>query len=121
MNPLLYKIQDVLLTGFIIFSYASLVLYALGRPLLSPHTMQLINEYVQVYLVIFLLLRFHPFRHHLRVPFTELDRKVVFSAALFLLSTSILNRYVSNLKNAVTRTYAQDSPGKTVHANNTNG
>lgn len=104
MNPFLYRLQDTLLGGFVLFSYASLILYAFGVTLVSPQHMQAVNQYVQVYLAIFLLLRFHPFRYQMHVGFTELDRKVVFSAALFLLSTSILNNYVSNLKNAVSTT-----------------
>ena len=41
-----------------------------------------------MYISGFLLLRFNPFR---KVEFTELDRKIVFSSAIFIFTTTAIN------------------------------
>ena len=41
--------------------------------------------------------RFNPFRTYYE--FTELDRKIAFSAGAFILTTTVLNQYLLLLKN----------------------
>jgi hypothetical protein len=43
--------------------------------------------------------RFNPLRE--KYEFTELDRKIAFSAGLFILTTTALNQYLDQLKEIV--------------------
>jgi hypothetical protein len=43
--------------------------------------------------------RFNPLRTHYE--FTDLDRKIAFSAGLFILTTTALNQYLLDIKNKV--------------------
>ena len=103
MNAFVYSLQDTFLNIFVVFSYVALVLVALDIHWIPTRTVQVINEYVKLYVCAFLLIRFRPF---LRKPleFTELDRKVVFSAGMFLLASSLLTSYASDFKNFVVST-----------------
>jgi uncharacterized BrkB/YihY/UPF0761 family membrane protein len=48
-----------------------------------------------MYICIFLLWRFHPFIK--RRTFSELDRKIAFSAGCFLLTTTAINQYLVSI------------------------
>ena len=56
-----------------------------------------ISYYVRIYICLFLIWRFNPLREHYE--FTDLDRKIAFSAGLFILSTTALNKYIESVKN----------------------
>ena len=54
----------------------------------------MLQVYMKYYVTIFLLIRFNPFTNN---TFTEFDRKVVFSSAIFLLTTTAFNEYAKQL------------------------
>jgi hypothetical protein len=47
--------------------------------------------------------RFHPFKKHYE--FTDLDRKITFSAGLFIFTTTLLNQYLLDVKNKITNIF----------------
>jgi len=102
INKSLYKIQDFWFNIFIGSSYLLYILFALGIFRSAPQYLQTLDYYVKIYISLFLLWRFNPFRS---VQFTELDRKISFSAGIFLFTTSavnqILTKYLDNAKNIV--------------------
>lgn len=53
----------------------------------APQHLGDLQYYVKIYVALFLVYRFNPFRH---VKFTSLDRRIAFSAGVFLLGTSLL-------------------------------
>ena len=70
---------------------------------LSANAPQYLNDmqyYVKIYVSLFLILRFNPFR---RVKFTELDAKIAFSAGIFLITTTAIDNlliaYINETKN----------------------
>lgn len=92
----LYNIQSILFNIFIFFSYLLLFVSALG---ISEHALLYLNNvsyYVRIYICIFLIWRFNPLRDHYE--FTDLDRRISFSAGLFILSTTFLQKYIDNAK-----------------------
>jgi len=60
----------------------------------NPKYLDMLQNLMKYYVTIFLLIRFNPF---VKSQFTEFDRKVVFSSAIFLLATTAFNQYARNL------------------------
>jgi hypothetical protein len=75
------------------------IIIALGLSANAPEYLDDLQYYVKLYISLFLIYRFNPFR---RVKFTGLDAKIAFSAGVFLLATtainSVLHNYLSELK-----------------------
>lgn len=85
----LYKIQDVGFNIFIIVSYTLLITANLGLWINAPKYLDVLDNIVSIYICLFLLYRFNPLRKIIH--FTELDRKITFSAGLFLFTTKVIN------------------------------
>ena len=62
----------------------------------EPAYLTTIEYYVKVYVSIFLIWRFNPYWH--TVKFTETDRRIVYSAALFILTTSVLKHVIEQYR-----------------------
>lgn len=88
----LFDLQHNLFTIFIIVSYVLIVAVYLGLSSTAGSYLHVIDYYMRIYICLFLIWRFNPFR---TVDFTELDRKIVFSAGLFILTTTALNQYIT--------------------------
>jgi hypothetical protein len=89
------KIYDVQNRGFDIFIFISWVLYIavlLGVSVNAPSYLDDVDYYAKIYVSLFLLYRFNAFR---KVTFTELDRKIAFSAGVFLFTSTALNQVIT--------------------------
>lgn len=95
----LHKWQDRLFTIFIYVSYMLMILSAFGLSEAAPKFLQSLDYYVRIYICLFLIWRFNPLRSN--YDFTDLDRKIAFTAGVFILTTTALNQYVEELKSAV--------------------
>ena len=84
------------------FSYFLYFLFVIGFANNAPEYLIPLNYYVQIYVSLFLLIRFNPFS---KFKFTELDKKIAFTGGLFIISTTILNKsvldYVTEVKNLI--------------------
>jgi len=80
----IHKVQHILFDYVIILSYIIYFLAALGILAWAPKYLYWIDLFIKVYVSIFLIWRFNPFRPF--VPFTNLDKKVVFSSGMILLT-----------------------------------
>jgi len=89
----LYKIQNQLFDAFIIFSYVTYGLILFGFSTNAPKYLNHMDSYVQIYISLFLIIRFNPLR---KIVFTDLDRKIGFSAGLFLFATTTINHFMIN-------------------------
>jgi uncharacterized BrkB/YihY/UPF0761 family membrane protein len=92
----LHLIQTLFFTFFVSLSYLLLFISALG---ISDKAIIYLNSasyYVRIYICLFLIWRFNPLRKHYE--FTDLDRKIAFSAGVFILSTTALNKYINMVK-----------------------
>ena len=80
---------------------------ALGLSSTAPEYLKTLDYYLRIYICLFLILRFNPFRKYFPIykksyiKFNDLDRKIAFSAGLFILTTSILNNYVDDLQQII--------------------
>lgn len=88
IHKALYSVQSHALTLFVILTYVSYIGIAIGIQILSPENIDTLDYYAKVYVCLFLLYRFNPFR---TIEFNELDRKIAFSAGVFLLATTFIN------------------------------
>jgi len=95
-SALLHKYQDRAFTAFIYISYILLIVSSLGLSEFVPKYLTNLDYYVRIYICLFLIWRFNPFRKYYE--FTDLDRKISFSAGLFILTTTALNKYVEYVK-----------------------
>jgi hypothetical protein len=79
---------------FDLVSFLTFFLYliiALGLSSKAPEYLNGLQYYTKLYVGLFLLWRFNPFRH---VRFTELDGKIAFSAGVFLLTTTVVENII---------------------------
>jgi len=88
----LYKLQDNLFNLFIFISWSLIIISALGFSQSTPKFLTDLNYYVSIYICLFLMWRFHPFKS--KYEFTELDRKIAFSAGLLIFTTTALHTYL---------------------------
>lgn len=77
-----------------------LYLFAFSGLLIIPtKNLDILNLFLKTAVSIFLIIRFNPYR---KVKFTELDRRIVFSAAVFLFSTTTISIFIKQyMKNKI--------------------
>jgi hypothetical protein len=85
-NKKLHKWQERLFDIFVYVSYFLIIISSLGLSNSAPKYLQSLDYYIRVYICLFLMWRFNPLRTHYE--FTELDRKIAFSAGFFILTKS---------------------------------
>lgn len=98
--PKIHTLQDEIFNFTVYMTWLLYIAIALGLSANAPEYLDTLQYYVKIYISLFLIWRFNPFR---RVRFTSLDAKIAFSAGLFLIATtainSILSNYLKELKN----------------------
>ncbi len=92
----LHRYQEKMFDLFFIAMYLLMVLSSLGLSESAREWMSTMNVYFRIYICLFLIWRFNPLRS--RYEFTNLDRKISFSAGVFILTTTFLNEYFEQLK-----------------------
>lgn len=98
----LHDFQDRLFTFLIYTSYILIILSSLGLSQNAPQYLQYLDYHVRIYICLFLMWRFNPLRTHYE--FTELDRKIAFSAGAFILTTTALNKYLIIFRDKIKNT-----------------
>jgi hypothetical protein len=86
-NKTLYNFQYIFLTYFNYLVRISLVLYIIGAFSTKSKIMLQINFFVKLFLGVFLVYRFSGSRRY-KIHFTDLDRKIAFSAGLYIIVVS---------------------------------
>lgn len=99
MKTTLHKYQERIFDFIIYTSYFLIIVSALGLSESAPKYLNDLDYYVRIYICLFLMWRFNPFRTHYE--FTDLDRKIAFSAGAFILTTTALNQYLVDFKNKI--------------------
>lgn len=92
----LHQFQTRIFDLFIIISWGLIIISALGFSQLAPKFLHDLYYYIRIYICLFLIWRFNPLRSNYE--FTDLDRKIAFSAGLFILTTTALNEYLEKIK-----------------------
>jgi len=89
----IYNFQNRSFTLIIITFYILYAVSMLGLSRNAPQYIETLDTYVKIYICIFLIYRFNPLRT--KIEFTELDRKIVFSAGLFILTTTAISSFAT--------------------------
>ena len=76
--------------------HASLFFIFIGAVYINPELVELISNTVRLFVCLFLLFRFHPFKKY---TLHKYDGDVIFTAALFLLTNEIIEKYILTYKN----------------------
>ena len=99
-NKNIHILQNKLFDTVMFITYMLYIAIALGISSNAPEYLDELQYYIKLYVSLFLIYRFNPFRH---VKFTRLDSKIAFSAGVFLLTTTffndVLKTYLHNIKN----------------------
>ena len=97
MNELTTVQYDLFRVIMIILS----LLYAIalfGLSIKAPQYIVTLDYYVKIYISLFLIWRFNPFRH---VKFNDLDKTIVYNAGLFLFATTVFSTVVATYLNEI--------------------
>ena len=77
------------ITVFLI--HVGYIALAVGMLSEEPVILGVIDYWIKVFVGLFLLYRFNPYVH---IKFTDFDRKVIFSAGMFMFVTTVVNSYL---------------------------
>lgn len=77
----------------IFLSYCLYFIAILGISTQAPIYLTYLEIIIKVYVSLFLIIRFNPFTNLI---FTHLDKRIAFSAGVFLFSTSIVTQLIKN-------------------------
>ena len=99
----IHRLQEILFNIFIVSTYSLIILSFLGLSQSAEQYLQSLDYYVRIYICLFLIWRFNPFRSSYE--FTDLDRKIAFSGGLLILTTSALNNYLTDIKNIIKQSF----------------
>jgi len=88
-----YEFQDKVFDYVTFFSYFLYIVVALGLSASAPQYLDDLLFYIKLYVSIFLIYRFNPFR---RTKFTPLDAKIAYNAGIFLLVTIAINSVIKS-------------------------
>lgn len=77
-------------------TYFLIIISSLGLSETAPQYLDTLDHHLRIYICLFLVWRFNPLRSSYE--FTNLDRKIVFSAGIFILTTTVLNEYLNYFK-----------------------
>jgi hypothetical protein len=98
----LYIYQNRIFDVIIIISWILYFFIALRLLVNAPDYLDDLEYYIKIYVSLFLLYRFMPFR---KVSFTDLDKKIAFNAGIFLFTATTINSflitYIKNIKSYV--------------------
>jgi hypothetical protein len=98
-NKNIHILQHKLFDAMLYTTYVLYIVIALGVSANAPEYLDELQYYTKLYVSLFLIYRFNPFRH---VRFTGLDIKIAHSAGWVLLTTtvidSILKTYLGSIR-----------------------
>jgi hypothetical protein len=93
--------QEKIFDGIIVIIYILIFATFLGIFNNAPSYLNDINYYFRIYICLFLIWRFNPFRN--LDTFTYLDRKIAFNAGILLFTTTVLQSYIPYITNTVNK------------------
>tara|TARA_R110002074_G_scaffold310949_1_gene481837 strand:- start:233 stop:532 length:300 start_codon:yes stop_codon:yes gene_type:complete len=88
------KYHEAFFNTVLFFSYLLYLFAFLQIEHYNPQYLDMLGTVMKYYVTIFLLLRFNPLT---KTKFTDFDRRIVFSSAIFMLTTTTISQYARNL------------------------
>lgn len=95
-KQILNNIQLIIFKIVVFFSYFLLIASSLGLSENALIYLNTLSYHIRIYICLFLIWRFNPLRSNYE--FTDLDREIAFTAGVFILSTTSLQKYVDDAK-----------------------
>lgn len=89
----LYILQNRSFDIVILISWILYILIALNISVHAPNYLDDLEFYIKIYISLFLLYRFMPFR---KIKFTDLDRKIAFNAGIFIFTATAIGSILQN-------------------------
>jgi hypothetical protein len=86
----LHRAQSFLFDYVVLATYILYIVAFLGLSVSAPQYLSKLDQFLKIYVSMFLVVRFNPFRD--AVPFTELDKRIAFSAGMLLITSSFLTQ-----------------------------
>lgn len=84
----IHRVQEILFTYATFFSFILYLITYFGLSTLTPTYLEYLDYIIKIYVCGFLIIRFNPFRKFIEI--TPLDKKIIFSSSLLLLTNTIL-------------------------------
>lgn len=100
-NKKFYDYELKFLNYFSFVTKLTVILFLIGIFQNKPYILIQFNFVVKIILALFLIYRFNSYRKH-KIEFTELDRKVCYSAGIYIILISFLdfiNYYTETIRN----------------------
>jgi L-asparagine transporter-like permease len=97
-NKNFFKFQFYFFNFFLITSWILIIFSYFQLSQRAPKLLETIDYYMRIYICIFLILRFNPFR---RVEFNNLDQQIAFQSGILILTTTALNKYLQNARERI--------------------
>lgn len=98
----IHRFQEVVFKYAFYMNYLLYFIVAFGLSTTAPQYLSTLDYFIKLYVSLFLIYRFNPFR---KVVFTDLDRKIAFSAGIFVFATTAINKilvsYLEGIKNFI--------------------
>jgi len=94
------NLRENLFFIFIFFIYFLSIVSLFSLYKNSSKYLEKVNYYFKLYICLLLIWRFNPFKKVEK--FTNLDRKIAFSAGLMLMTNTILGTYLDYIKTQIT-------------------
>lgn len=88
----LHHAQTYIFDYVVLISYALYIVALFGLSATAPQYLAHLDYFLKIYASLFLIIRFNPLRS--KVPFTRLDKKLVFATAMILLTSTFVNNAV---------------------------
>jgi len=82
--------------GTLIVLHSSLFFIFIGVLYINPKWVETLTNSVRLFVCLFLIIRFNPFRKYV---LHKYDGKVIFTAALFLLTNEAIEKYILTTRN----------------------
>jgi len=87
------QLQNTAFNYIVIATYILYFLIAFGLSANAPEYLETLQYWIKIYISVFLIIRFNYFR---KIHFNELDQRVAFAAGIFLLTTTVINQFITN-------------------------
>lgn len=91
----MHKLHQTFFESALYLSYILYFIAYFNISIYTPEYLTILQSIMKYYVIAFLLIRFNPF---VITNFTPFDRKVVFSSAIFLLTTTAFNDYAKKFE-----------------------
>jgi hypothetical protein len=104
-NKTIYNLEYGFITYFGYITKITVLLFMIGFFQTKPTSFLKINFVIKIIISLFLIYRFNSYRSD-KVKFTELDRKVAYSAGMYIFTISfidVLDPYVEKIRSEITK------------------